>query len=497
MSTAHPFPPTRYSSLRRARSASPPLRMEPASGRALDTAPIAHAVLRENAATREEKREPVAVATEAAVTIEERAVADATAPASTHKSPPLFVEEWVEPAPRPAPQPDRLHAARTLPHPSWILVLAALAFVGVIVWWATAQRAPSVDPQRVIESELNAARAAAKEGHYAEPYEGSAFHHYSTVLTIDATNEQARTGLQTLADELIASARTHLTASRYADAVMALNGARRIDPAHRGLPAVEGDLRRELQALTERVPTTSAPTTSAPATIAAPPSAKVATARKSDPPAATLANASVPNAASEAGSSATNVAIPTQSPDVAKPTTQSAVANGAPAPTNAPAKEIASPPQKVADVALVAAAAAIEVPPAGANALPSGSSSPSASAGSALPEGAPGAQASTADVTVEASKKLPAILPPIVKYVPPEYPDEARVRGLEGWADMSFLVAPNGDVVDPRVEDSSRRQLFGRPALMAVRKWRYQPPEAGHSALTERTRVRIEFQLSR
>ena len=70
-------------------------------------------------------------------------------------------------------------------------------------------------------------------------------------------------------------------------------------------------------------------------------------------------------------------------------------------------------------------------------------------------------------------------------------------RGLEGWADLSFLVAPSGDVIDPRVEDSSRRQLFGRPALAAVRKWRYEPPSAGHPSLTERTKVRIEFRLER
>ena len=37
---------------------------------------------------------------------------------------------------------------------------------------------------------------------------------------------------------------------------------------------------------------------------------------------------------------------------------------------------------------------------------------------------------------------------------------------------------------------------FGRPALAALRKWRYEAPTPGHPSLTERTRVRIEFQLS-
>jgi hypothetical protein len=72
------------------------------------------------------------------------------------------------------------------------------------------------------------------------------------VLTIDAKNARALAGLKSLADQLIVSARDNLTAGRYADAVIALNGARRIDPSHRGLAAIEGDLRRELQTLAVR-----------------------------------------------------------------------------------------------------------------------------------------------------------------------------------------------------------------------------------------------------
>jgi protein TonB len=474
--------------------------MEPASGRALDTAPIAHTGPRVAEPTREEKRTPVAVATEAAITIEERGV-DAERPArSNRKSPPLSVEEWVEPASSAPPRVDLPKASRNLPRPSWMLVLVALAVVGVIVWWVTAQRAPTVDARRVIDAELSAARAAAKEGHYAEPYEGSAYHHYSTVLTIDASNEQARAGLQTLADELIAAARTHLTAGRYAEAVIALNGARRIDPTHRGLPAVEGDLRRELQSLAERVPAKAAPAATEPAATATAanaraPSQKIETPKvepqKIETPVASAAKASAPNAASGASGSAAKVAKTTTPVDVPKQTMESAGA--ASAPKKSTVSEV--PLLAVAGATTAAASAATELPTAGANAMPIASSATPAASGSAVPEDMPQAQASTSDVTVE-SKKV-SVLPPIVKYVPPEYPDEARVRGLEGWADLSFLVAPNGEVIDPRVEDSSRRQLFGRPALNAVRKWRYEPPESGHPALTERTRVRIEFQLSR
>jgi TonB family protein len=79
----------------------------------------------------------------------------------------------------------------------------------------------------------------------------------------------------------------------------------------------------------------------------------------------------------------------------------------------------------------------------------------------------------------------------VVRMVKPEYPSEARLRGIEGWADLSFTVSSAGAVIDPRVEDSSMRQLFARPALAAVKQWKYESASA--ALAPERIKVRVEF----
>lgn len=92
----------------------------------------------------------------------------------------------------------------------------------------------------------------------------------------------------------------------------------------------------------------------------------------------------------------------------------------------------------------------------------------------------------------------PQVAPPqnprLLTFVEPQYPGEARLRGIEGWVDLSLAVSASGDVIDPRVESSSMRHLFGRAALEAVRQWKYAP-RAAPADPAERVRVRVEFQL--
>ena len=69
------------------------------------------------------------------------------------------------------------------------------------------------------------------------------------------------------------------------------------------------------------------------------------------------------------------------------------------------------------------------------------------------------------------------------------------MRGIEGWVDVSLQVSATGDVIAPRVEESSRGRLFNRAALAAVEQWKYEPP--GDGATGERIRVRLKFQQSK
>lgn len=79
----------------------------------------------------------------------------------------------------------------------------------------------------------------------------------------------------------------------------------------------------------------------------------------------------------------------------------------------------------------------------------------------------------------------------LVSYVAPEYPTSARIDGLEGWVDLDIRVEATGEVSMARVAKSTNRLVFGRPALKAVRQWRYEPREDG-SLMNVRLTFRLE-----
>lgn len=63
-----------------------------------------------------------------------------------------------------------------------------------------------------------------------------------------------------------------------------------------------------------------------------------------------------------------------------------------------------------------------------------------------------------------------------VSQVSPVYPPELRKAKIEGRVTLAFVVTEDGRVEDPRVENSSRPE-FEKPALDAVRRWRFRPGE--------------------
>jgi len=64
--------------------------------------------------------------------------------------------------------------------------------------------------------------------------------------------------------------------------------------------------------------------------------------------------------------------------------------------------------------------------------------------------------------------------PEVVAQVAPAYPAELRKAKIEGTVTVVFVLDENGRVEDPRVDQSSRPE-FERPALEAIRKWRFRP----------------------
>ena len=65
-------------------------------------------------------------------------------------------------------------------------------------------------------------------------------------------------------------------------------------------------------------------------------------------------------------------------------------------------------------------------------------------------------------------------IPRVISSVSPIYPDTMRRSGLEGRVVIRFIVDENGLVKSARVE-SATNPAFSKPALDALRKWRFKP----------------------
>lgn len=82
---------------------------------------------------------------------------------------------------------------------------------------------------------------------------------------------------------------------------------------------------------------------------------------------------------------------------------------------------------------------------------------------------------------------------PRVMYQPaPQYPPELRRKKAEGTVYVIFMVNEQGRVVEPRVQKSSH-PAFEKPALEAVRKWKFDPGRRGGKPVRFRMRVPITF----
>ena len=73
------------------------------------------------------------------------------------------------------------------------------------------------------------------------------------------------------------------------------------------------------------------------------------------------------------------------------------------------------------------------------------------------------------------------------------YPSEMRARKAEGVVTVIFVVDETGRVVSPRVEKASHPE-FEKPALEALRQWKFEPAIKGGKRVSCRMRVPFRFQ---
>ncbi len=84
---------------------------------------------------------------------------------------------------------------------------------------------------------------------------------------------------------------------------------------------------------------------------------------------------------------------------------------------------------------------------------------------------------------------------PMVR-VPPQYPERAQQRGIEGRVLIEFTISKSGSVKNPKVIAYEPSRIFNKAALKAVSQWKYNPKiEDGKPVEQRGIRISIPFVL--
>jgi len=86
---------------------------------------------------------------------------------------------------------------------------------------------------------------------------------------------------------------------------------------------------------------------------------------------------------------------------------------------------------------------------------------------------------------------------PLVR-VPPQYPQRANSRGIEGWVQLEFTITESGAVTDIVVVAAEPSGYFERAAERALSRWKYKPKIIdGRPARRYNNQVVITFELEK
>jgi protein TonB len=84
---------------------------------------------------------------------------------------------------------------------------------------------------------------------------------------------------------------------------------------------------------------------------------------------------------------------------------------------------------------------------------------------------------------------------PMVR-VPPQYPERALQRGIEGRVLIEFTISKSGGVKDAKVIAAEPSNIFNKAAIKAVLQWKYNPKIVNGKAVEQvGVRIAIPFKL--
>ncbi|MBN1615883.1 MAG: TonB family protein [Spirochaetales bacterium] len=79
--------------------------------------------------------------------------------------------------------------------------------------------------------------------------------------------------------------------------------------------------------------------------------------------------------------------------------------------------------------------------------------------------------------------------------VPPIYPMNASMAGIEGKVELEFLVQTDGTVSDITIKNASPPGVFEKAALRALNQWRFKPGTKNGQPVITRVYLPMRFQL--
>ena len=81
----------------------------------------------------------------------------------------------------------------------------------------------------------------------------------------------------------------------------------------------------------------------------------------------------------------------------------------------------------------------------------------------------------------------------LIHRIEPQYPVIARIAGVSGTVELRAIIGRDGSVSS--IEVLSGNPLLARPAVEAVRQWRYRPTILDGEAVEVETRITVNFVL--
>lgn len=81
---------------------------------------------------------------------------------------------------------------------------------------------------------------------------------------------------------------------------------------------------------------------------------------------------------------------------------------------------------------------------------------------------------------------------PLVR-IDPEYPIKARMKGIEGFVNVSFNISKEGSPINIEIEKASPPRVFDRAVRRAVMRWKYRPRVKDGQPIDSPDRLLVSF----